>query len=150
MDTLCGLGIPELIILVLLAFVLIGPERGQEVAVKVGRFLRNVMRSQWWGEINEITRAMRNLPTTLVRMAELEDAQAELQRTMHEIDQSARITKTPVDPPGAPPDPEQATSDPWGIQNAVAATRYPTPPAPAQPDGEELPADNDTIEGSDA
>ncbi|GAB4481310.1 MAG: hypothetical protein Kow00124_28940 [Anaerolineae bacterium] len=149
MDTICGLGLPELIILALLSFVLIGPERSQDLALKAGRFLRGVVRSTWWREFNDITRAMRNLPTTLVRMAELEEAQAELQRTLTEIDESARIDRTPVTPPAPPPDVREIIEDPWGIQNAVAGTTHrPARPRPTTtpPEGEEAGGPGDIID----
>lgn len=90
MDTLCGFGLPEIIIILLLSFVLIGPERTQEVALNTGRLLRKVIRSEWWKEVNEITRAMKDLPTTLVRMAEIEETQKELRDTMREINDITR------------------------------------------------------------
>lgn len=90
MDTLCGLGLPEIMIIILLAFVLIGPERTQGVALSAGKMLRKVVRSDWWKEVNEITRAMKDLPTTLVRMADIEETQQELRETMREINDISR------------------------------------------------------------
>ena len=132
MDAICGVGLPELVIVALLAFIVVGPERSREVALQVGRFLRGVMRSGWWRDINEIGGALRNLPTTLVRMAELEEAQADLQRTMQEIDNATRMPPSPggeqPSHPGASPAPNAGLTDPWGIRNATAQTRFSRPP----------------------
>lgn len=106
MDTLCGLGLPEIILILLLSFALIGPERTQEVALNAGRLLRRVVRSDWWREVNEITRAMKDLPTTLVRMAEIEETQKELRETMREIND---LTRGEID--GARRDLGEATRD---------------------------------------
>lgn len=115
MDTLCGIGLPELIILALLGFVLIGPERSQAMAVQAGRFLRTVMTSRWWQEFNQVTRALRDLPTTLVRMAELEDAQRDLQQTVQDINQAARSGSQARDWQGGAPPHIDPRSNPWGI-----------------------------------
>lgn len=124
MDTLCGVGLPELLILALLGFVVIGPERSQELALKLGRLLSKVMRSPWFKEFQQITDALRNLPTTLVRMAELEEAQADIQRTISDIERDVR-----VDADAGPS--SQAITDPWGIRNAAAGTTL--NPAEAEP-----------------
>lgn len=89
MDTLCGIGLPELIILSLLGFIVVGPERSREVALSLGRLLRTVIKSEWWRDVNQIAQAIRDLPTTLVRMAELEETlkrtEQELQATQDEL-----------------------------------------------------------------
>ena len=117
MDTLCGVGLPELIIVALLGFVVIGPERSRELALQLGRMMSKVMRSPWFSEFQQITNALRNLPTTLVRMAELEEAQADIQRTISDIE---RETKVEVKPPNA----KEGVTDPWGILNAAAGTTF--------------------------
>ena len=112
MDTLCGIGLPELFILLLIGFVVLGPERTRELAIAAGRWLGRLLRSPWWGEFNQITDAIRNLPTTLVRMAEIEETQAELRQTMAEINREASFVRgapaTPV------PTPRAGQGDPWG------------------------------------
>lgn len=90
MDTFCGLGLPELVIITLVGFVLIGPERARELALQLGKVLRKVMKSPWWREFNQVTDSIRNLPTTLVRMAELEETQEDLKRELRDIEQQAR------------------------------------------------------------
>lgn len=134
MDTLCGVGLPELIILGLLGFVLIGPERSREVALKLGRFLRGLMTSTWWKEFNQIAQALRDLPTTLVRMAEIEEMQAELKRTVNDIGQATTIDfKEGGLRPAASRQPE-GSGNPWGIESTAAEatstekTGNPAPP----------------------
>lgn len=115
----CGLGGPELVILALLLFVVFGPERTREVALAAGRFLGKLMRSEWWTDFTRMVDEIRNLPTTLVRMAELEETQAQLERTVSELKGELDL------------DPERdMNSDPWGIENAVAQTTRPAPPSP--------------------
>jgi len=132
MDTLCGVGLPELIILALLGFVVIGPERSQELALKLGRLLSKVMRSPWFKEFQQITDALRNLPTTLVRMAELEEAQADIQRTINDIEHEVQ-----VDLNAGAGSSGQPITDPWGIQNATARTTL--NPTEAEPPADDAP-----------
>jgi hypothetical protein len=96
-----------MIILALLGFVVIGPERSQDVALRAGRFLRSLMKSPWWRDFNQVTQALRDLPTTLVRMADLEEAQAELTKTVREIGNEASVDVGSV----------VGTRNPWGIPN---------------------------------
>jgi Sec-independent protein translocase protein TatA len=128
----CGLGGPELVILALLLFVVFGPERTREVALAAGRFLGKLMKSEWWADFTRMVDEIRNLPTTLVRMAELEEAQAELEKTVSEL-------RGELDS-----DLEQDVKvDPWGIENAVAQTTrlddQPPPPEPGEADDTEPP-----------
>jgi Sec-independent protein translocase protein TatA len=136
-DTICGVGLPELVILALLGFIVIGPERSREVALNAGRFLRKVMTSSWWADFSSITKSLRDLPNTLVRMAEIEEAQADLERTIREFED---LTKTDFNLSGSKPSTaqdEDSITDPWGIRNAAAGTTI-IPPS-AAPDSEEPP-----------
>lgn len=132
MDTLCGIGLPELLLLALLAFVLIGPERSKSVALTAGRWLSRMMRSGWWKEFMQVTAALRDLPTTLVRMAELEETQAELRRTIRDLEQGAEIDFNAAGPTSSARQPA-ASEDPWGIAAPSARGRTPPPPAPSTP-----------------
>jgi Sec-independent protein translocase protein TatA len=140
MDTLCGVGLPELIIVALMGFVVIGPDRSRDLALKLGRMLSRVMRSPWFAEFQQITDALRNLPTTLVRMAELEEAQADIQRTISDIEHDTRID---VDLGSD----KQGISDPWGIRNAAAESTFdPKPPDEENSDVPSVPETPDVEE----
>ena len=123
MDTLCGIGLPELVIITLFSFVIIGPERSREIGLTVGRWLRRAVKSQWWREFNQMASSIRDLPNTLIRMSELED---DLQRVKRDLNRATKI-----DPPAgalsdstsAPPRAPDSNADPWGIHAA-------TPPSP--------------------
>lgn len=128
MDTICGIGLPELLVLVLISFIAIGPQRSRELAITLGRWLRTVMKSPWWREFNQVAAALRDLPTTLVRMAELED---ELKTVRSELNQASR-----VEWPGSRGSQRQSQTpfsspqDPWG----VLTQQPPFPDSPDQPD----------------
>lgn len=137
---ICGLGGPEVIVIALLGYIIFGPQRTQEAALAAGRTLRKVMRTGWWREFTQMASEIRRLPTTLVRLAELEEMQAELQRDVEGL----RDDIDDVVPEGE--------SDPWGIGNAVSQTRRPedfqtrddqTGDAPPPPDAPDASPDND-------
>lgn len=127
MDTLCGVGLPELIILILVGFVVIGPERSRELALTLGRWMRRFMQSAWWREFNQVSAALRDLPTTLVRMAELEDAMRQIRTDLNKAGQLAD-DQSPQDAPPVQP----TIPDPWGIQDATTGSgaASPQPPTP--------------------
>ena len=146
MDTICGVGLPELILLLLLGFVVIGPERAQGVALQAGRALRTVMRSGWWGDFQQITNAIQNLPTTLVRMAELEEeleeTQADFRNAMAEINDATRLPTDQRIGGDILPTDADAITDPWGIANAASETEF----FPRTETGEESASDGDVLE----
>jgi Sec-independent protein translocase protein TatA len=123
----CGLGGPELVILAMLLFVVFGPERTQQVALSAGRFLRRMMQSEWWGDFARLTKEIRDLPATLVRLAELEETQAELEKSLADLQGEIDVGLQ-----------RDVTTDPWGIENAVAGTVRPQeePPSPSVRDDE--------------
>ncbi len=129
MDTLCGIGLPELIILALLGFVVVGPERSQDVALRAGRFLRSAMKSPWWRDFNQVTQSLRDLPTTLVRMAELEEAQAELSKTVREI--GTEVSGDISSSTGA--------RNPWGLPNReTSLDKQPGAESPSAPPADKV------------
>lgn len=117
--TLCGLGLPELIVIMLVGFVVIGPQRSREIAVVAGRLIRRAMRSEWWREFNQVTSALRDLPNTLVRMAELED---DLMRVRSDLSQVARLDViNTMEGAGGKRPAVEADVDPWGIGSNAAS-----------------------------
>lgn len=130
----CGVGGPEILIFVTLLFVVFGPERSKEVALAAGRFLRQLMRSEWWKDLTRLTREIRNLPTTLVRLAELEETQAELEKSLADIRGEIDLNLE-----------RDLSGDPWGIENAVADTTRPQerPEAPSEDAQQDDPAGDD-------
>src|SRR5262245_39847482 len=115
MDTLCGLGLPELVIIILVGFIVIGPQRSRELAVVAGRFIRREMRSEWWREFNQVTNALRDLPNTLVRMAELED---DLIKVRSDLSQVARMdVVNHMESASKSASSVDLEKDPWGISS---------------------------------
>lgn len=144
MDTFCGLGLPEIIILVLISFVFIGPERSRELAITLGRWLRRVITSAWWREFNQLANSLRDLPNTLVRMSELEDS---LRQMKTDLDQATQIDLD-LTMPGMPQPPNTGTiTDPYDSRNVTANTiKAPEEPVDASTPLEQQKARVDAVE----
>eukprot|EP01156_Anaeramoeba_ignava_P007549 Anaeramoba_ignava/a352613_3.p1 GENE.a352613_3~~a352613_3.p1 ORF type:complete len:129 (-),score=28.49 a352613_3:16-402(-) len=85
MNTIFGIGFSELIVIFILVIVLIGPERSKETAQKLGKALGKILRSQWWSDFQLIQKNIRDLPNTLIRMAEIEELQNDLKQSLDSI-----------------------------------------------------------------
>jgi sec-independent protein translocase protein TatB len=70
---LLGVGPLELLLVILLALVLIGPRELGNTARAAGRFLNRLYRSEEWSAVQQASRNLRNLPARLAREAELEE-----------------------------------------------------------------------------
>ncbi len=99
MDIL-GIGPLELLFILLLALVLVGPRDMRRFGRSLGRFLNQMYRSESWRVLNEASRTLRTLPNRLAREAaleeldsvrrEVEDAGKELRMEVREVDQGLR------------------------------------------------------------
>jgi len=70
-----GVGPMELMVIILIAIIVIGPKDISKTARSVGRFLNKMYRSEAWRTLTEASRNLRTLPNRLAREAELEDLQ---------------------------------------------------------------------------
>jgi Sec-independent protein translocase protein TatA len=117
-----GIGPLELLFIIVIALIAIGPRDIARTARTAGRFLNRLYRSSEWKSLNQASRALRNLPSRLAREAELEEitrAQKELraegeeiQAEMQELEEGMRawVPKPPDrDAPGPPSSPGPAS-----------------------------------------
>lgn len=123
-----GVGPLELILIIVLALVLVGPRDIAKLGREAGRFLNRMYRSPAWRTMNEASRELRNLPSRLAREAELDTLQHELQEAgrglQADVESAAegmqawtpppRAAVPSILPPGPrpPSDPEPAKADP--------------------------------------
>ena len=135
---LLGVGPLELILILVIIFLVLGPEDLAATGKKIGRFLSTVRKSEFWRGVTQVSREVRDLPTLLMREAELEDAkreleeelrdvrgmaqefqQAELVELEEEIDATVEAVENSIAPPdlgqevntGAETEPEEPTED---------------------------------------
>src|SRR5512138_1367364 len=79
-----GVGPSELIFIVLLAIIILGPKDMQKAGKSIGRFLNQLVRSDSWKVFQKTSTEIRNLPRNLMREAnmEIEETEKQLQRTL--------------------------------------------------------------------
>lgn len=97
-----GVGVPEILFVLIIALLIIGPKDMSKTARTIGRFLNRMYKSEEWRALTQASRTLRTLPNRLAREAELEeletiketlkDTTKDLDRTQREIAQETRAT----------------------------------------------------------
>ena len=137
---LLGVGPLELILVFLIIFLILGPDDLAATGKKIGRFLSTVRKSEFWKGVNEVSKEIRTLPTTLMREAELEDAKKEIEKEFNQvkhIPQEFKMSEFKIPQPKLE-DEDGAESEPQTDVPAASDPENETSLAePSLPDGEE-------------
>lgn len=72
-----GVGPSELIFIIVIALIVLGPKDMQKAGRSIGRWLNQLVRSDGWKAFQQTSRELRNLPTNLMREANMEMAEME-------------------------------------------------------------------------
>lgn len=80
-----GVGILEVILILVIAVIVLGPEGMVKAAQSIGRFMRKVIKSPIWAQLMDTQRELREMPTRLVREAGLEEDIKELKKTQQDL-----------------------------------------------------------------
>ncbi|MBP6177011.1 MAG: twin-arginine translocase TatA/TatE family subunit [Anaerolineales bacterium] len=78
-----GVGPSELIFIVIIALIVLGPKDMQKAGRTIGKFLRNIVTSDGWKMWQQTSRELRTLPNRLMR-----EANEELDKVGNEINNS--------------------------------------------------------------
>ena len=133
-----GIGPTELAFIILIALILLGPKEMEKTGRTIGRFLRDMTKSEGWRAFRDTSRELRNLPNRLMREANIEDIQKNVNKIGKEIEESTDIKGfgTWADPAAARPKPPQSKPVPAeGSENRIAPPE-PTPPSTKEADKE--------------
>jgi len=106
-----GIGPSELVFIVIIAIIVLGPRDMQRAGRTIGKWLRKVVTSDGWKLFQQTSREIQTLPNRLMREAaldELRQTQQDLKQPLS-IDSQGKAEPTPKDP-GRPP--EAQTSPP--------------------------------------
>lgn len=68
-----GIGALEILFILIIALLVLGPEQLVNTGKTIGRFLRKLVMSESWQTIQQASREMRNLPNRLMREAGIEE-----------------------------------------------------------------------------
>lgn len=131
-----GIGPTELVFIILIALILLGPKDMQKTGRTIGRFLRDMTTSESWRAFRDTSRELRNLPTRLMREANIEDLQKDVGKIGKEIEESAGVKgfgtwSNPSESKSTPPQPKP---QPAGASEKQIAPPEPTPPTPKESD----------------
>jgi sec-independent protein translocase protein TatB len=72
-----GIGAPELIFILIIAIIVLGPKDMQKAGRTVGRWLNQLIHSDSWKVFQRTSAELRNLPRNLMRDANMEMAEME-------------------------------------------------------------------------
>ena len=87
-----GIGPSELVFIIIIALIVLGPKDMQKAGKTIGRWLNDLVRSDGWKAFQQTSREVRNLPTKLMRDANMELAETE-----------KALNKVMDDKPASPP-----------------------------------------------
>ncbi len=68
-----GIGPLEIIFVLIIGILVLGPEGMIDAGRKLGKFMRSIIHSSWWQNIRKGVTEIQYLPQRLIREAELED-----------------------------------------------------------------------------
>jgi sec-independent protein translocase protein TatB len=118
-----GIGPSELAFIVLIAIIILGPKDMQKAGKTIGRWLNSFVRSDSWKALQRATREIQNLPTNLMREANIDE--------LKEINKDIQQSIDPRHPPRAaapPPSQTPSTSVEADVPPSNGAETPPQPP----------------------
>lgn len=86
-----GIGPIELMFVILIALILLGPKDIEKTSRTIGRFLRDLTTSDTWRAFRDTSREIRNLPNRLIREANLEDIDKDIGKLGKDIQEATDI-----------------------------------------------------------
>ncbi|HEY2979944.1 MAG TPA: hypothetical protein VGJ22_02080 [Anaerolineales bacterium] len=100
-----GIGPSELIFIIILAIIILGPNDMQKAGRTIGAWLNQLVNSEGWRAFQRTSREIRNLPTSLMRSAnvDLDDATRDIQNVIDPDRRRSRASQpsAPSSPPAA-------------------------------------------------
>lgn len=138
MDIL-GIGPMELAFIVIIALIVLGPKDMAKTSRTIGKFMRDVVKSDTWKAVKTTTKELEHLPNRMMREAGLEDDFKELNNISRSVT-AADLTRT-IKPPSIPVNvekqkpvsPEDAAFIPDISQTAKSMPEPPQPPSSPTP-----------------
>lgn len=118
-----GIGIPELLFILVIVLIVLGPNEMQKTAQVLGDSLRKLVMSNTWKVITKTSHELQTLPHKLMREANLRDIKQELNKTGEavagygsweraSVSESTAVTIASPKPPGvAQPEPAKPDKD---------------------------------------
>jgi sec-independent protein translocase protein TatB len=109
-----GIGPLELLLILLIALIVMGPGDMVKTGRTIGRFLRKIVTSSEWRTVQKASRELRYLPNRLMREAAIEDLSkdlADLNKIGGEISQEVKSVENDLSSWTTPPELSSPTPD---------------------------------------
>ncbi len=87
-----NVGIGELLFILVIAFIVLGPKKAVKIAGEAGGWIRNLVNSNFWQEIISTSREIQDLPKRLIEEAEIQTTIDDLDRSTADL--NAAMEKT--------------------------------------------------------
>ncbi|MEK6751472.1 MAG: hypothetical protein AABZ00_04320 [Chloroflexota bacterium] len=130
-----GVGMSELVFIIIIALIVLGPRDMQKAGKTIGKWLRSIVTSDGWKFFQQTSRELRTLPNKLIREANEEISQINFigNQVGKEINNASNLTPQRIHTPNMPPrsQPYTATSTP-----AETTKNADTPPTPEREENE--------------
>jgi sec-independent protein translocase protein TatB len=130
-----GIGPSELLFIIIIALIVLGPKDMQKAGRTIGKWLRKVITSDGWKLFQQTSREIQTLPNRLMREAALD----ELKEVQKDLKQPLDINNRASQPvPSVIPQPSQ--SEPSKLNPPLEAENkiLPSPPPPVSSNDDEV------------
>ena len=88
-----NVGALEVLFIMILAFIILGPKRTIESARDVGRWIRDLIKSPFWRDVVSTSNEIRNLPKRMMYDVELQKLVEDLDLSTQEIKEIIKQTR---------------------------------------------------------
>lgn len=133
MKLFSSLGLTEIIFVLIIGIIVLGPEETVKLGGKLGKLMRNVVTSNWWRSFQDTLSELKYLPYKLMREAQLEELGEELKDLERQAkNHTSPDLKIPADLPKSKQDKGEQ------LQNELASSAWSgnlqphSPPPPPQ------------------
>lgn len=92
-----GIGMSELVFIVIIALIVLGPKDMQKAGRTIGKFLRDIVTSDGWKMFQQTSRELRTLPNRLMR-----EANEDLNQIGNQINNASNLTGNRPNNPNTP------------------------------------------------
>lgn len=93
-----GIGPLELLLILVIALIVLGPDEMVKAGAAVGKFIRKIRHSETWQGFQRMSRSLKSLPEDLARQSGLEGMRKDLEKDINFNDIEASPKKTNREP----------------------------------------------------
>jgi sec-independent protein translocase protein TatB len=92
-----NVGALEFALILLLAFIVLGPKQAVKVAGDVGRWVKKLISSQFWRDLVATSKQIQDLPQKMMDEAEIQKTIEDLERSTNTINTSLTTNQTEIE-----------------------------------------------------